>query len=244
MNADLSHRGGSLEQRAQALAALGDPTRLAVMELLAGSDQSPDALAATLGIPGNLLAHHLKVLQTAGLIRRVHSKNDRRRTYVQAVEGALAGLLPAAESAEVPRVVFVCTHNSARSVLAEALWQEASDVPSASAGTHPAEQVNPGALRAARRHGLTITSGGPRLIDDVLNGTDLVISVCDSVNEELGPLENAHLHWSIPDPAAEGTDEAFDAAVQELSERITRLAPRVRYRRKSRSSFPTRRTPR
>jgi len=234
----------SLEERAQALAALGDPTRLAVMELLAGSDQSPDALATSLGIPGNLLAHHLKVLQNAGLIRRVHSKNDRRRTYVQAVDDALVGLLPTMAATDAPRVVFVCTHNSARSVLAEALWQEASDVPSASAGTHPAERINPGARRAARRHGLTITSDGPRLIDDVIKDTDLVISVCDSVNEELGSIDNAHLHWSIPDPAAEGTDEAFDAAVEELSERITRLAPRVHYRRKSRSQLPNRRAPR
>lgn len=234
----------SLERRAQALAALGDPTRLRVMELLAESDLSPDALATALEIPGNLLAHHLKVLQSAGLIQRVHSKSDRRRIYVQAIGDALADLLPTPGTADVPRVVFVCTHNSARSVLAEALWHEASDVPAASAGTHPAEQVNPGARRAARRHGLTLSESGPRLIDDVLAETDLVISVCDSVNEELGPIDNAHLHWSIPDPAAEGTDAAFDAAVVELRERIGHLAPRVHYRRTSRRTSPTRRAPR
>lgn len=235
MNIDPSTLRASLDERAQALAALGDPTRLAAMEMLLDSDLSPDALATSLGIPGNLLAHHLKVLQSAGLIRRVHSKNDRRRTYVQAVDGALAGLLPSTSTTEVPRVVFVCTHNSARSVLAEAIWQDMSDVPSASAGTHPAERINPGARQAARRHGLTISSKEPRLIDDVLSDSDLVISVCDSVNEELGPMDNTHLHWSIPDPATEGTDEAFDSAVDELRERITQLAPRVHHRQSNRS---------
>lgn len=205
------------------------------MDLLAVQDLSPDALAAALEVPGNLLAHHLKVLEVAGLVHRVHSKNDKRRTYVQAVPDATAGLLPEPSGLEAPRVLFVCTHNSARSVLAEALWREVSNVPSASAGTHPAEQVNPGARKAARRLGLELAETEPQRIDDVIRPDDVVVSVCDSVNEELAPMGNARIHWSIPDPAAIGTDAAFDAAVDELRERVSHLAHRVTYRRTTRN---------
>jgi len=214
-------------KRARALAALGDPTRLGVMELLSVQDLSPDVLAAALEVSGNLLAHHLKVLEAEGLIVRTHSQSDRRRIYVQAVDGVLDALLPQATVFEVPRVVFVCTHNSARSVLAEAIWRESSDVPSASAGTHPAEQINPQAQEVARRSGLTLDGAIPRSLDTVVQPDDLVVSVCDSVNEELSPFTQAHVHWSIPDPAAIGTDDAFTDAVEELRDRISLLAPRV-----------------
>lgn len=212
------------------LAALGDPTRLGVMELLAVQDLSPDALAMALEVPGNLLAHHLKVLEGAGLIRRVHSKNDRRRTYVQAVDGALRGLLPEPVALSAPRVVFVCTHNSARSVLADAIWRTASNVPSTSAGTHPAARINPRARTAARRSGLTLTQDAPQSIEDVLRPDDVVVSVCDAVNEELGPIDNPHFHWSIPDPAAIDTDAAFAETVRELDVRVHDLASLIHHR--------------
>lgn len=220
-----------VHRRARVLQALGDPVRLAVVEQLRLQDLSPDRLAAALDVPGNLLAHHLKVLESATLIERTHSQNDRRRTYVRLLDSALDGLLPVPEALAVPRVVFVCTHNSARSVLAEALWREVSDVPSASAGTHPAPRINPRARRIARRVGLDLGQVVPREIDEVVADDDLLVSVCDSVNEELGPRPNAHLHWSVPDPSSVGTDAAFVAAVDDLRERVTHLAPRVQYRR-------------
>lgn len=224
--------------RARVLAALGDPNRLAVVDLLQVQDLSPDALAAALEIPGNLLAHHLKVLEGAGVIIRTHSQNDKRRTYVRLVGGALDGLLPHADDFSAPRVVFVCTHNSARSVLAEALWREASEVPCASAGTHPADEVNPRAIKTAQRLGLRITLDKPHSIDSVLRADDVIVSVCDSVNEELGPLPNAHIHWSVPDPARIGTDAAFTHAVDDLRDRVAHLAPRVQYRRHTSRSTP------
>ena len=224
-----------VQRRAQVLQALGDPVRLAVVEHLRLQDLSPDRLAAALDVPGNLLAHHLKVLESAGVIERTHSQHDRRRTYVRLLDDSLDGLLPGPEALAVPRVVFVCTHNSARSVLAEALWRQVSDVPSASAGTYPAERINPRARSAARRAGLDLDSAAPRSIDAVITDDDLLVSVCDSVNEELGPRPNPRLHWSVPDPSPAGTDAAFAAAVDDLRERVNHLAPRVQYRRHSTS---------
>jgi protein-tyrosine-phosphatase/DNA-binding HxlR family transcriptional regulator len=218
--------------RARVLAALGDEHRLAVVDLLHVQDLSPDVLAAELDIAGNLLSHHLKVLEAAGVVARAHSQGDRRRTYVRIVEGALDGLLPLPRVITAPRILFVCTHNSARSVLAEALWRTSSDVPCASAGTHPADRVHPRARKAAQRHGLTIGQQAPQFLDQVLRRDDVVVSVCDSVNEGLGDIANVRVHWSIADPARADTDAAFAATVDELEHRIAQLAPRVRYPRR------------
>ncbi|MDQ1249926.1 MAG: ArsR family transcriptional regulator, arsenate/arsenite/antimonite-responsive transcriptional [Actinomycetota bacterium] len=210
--------------RARVLAALGDPVRLGLVDLLGVQDLSPAALSAELGIPGNLLAHHLKVLERAGLIARTTSRNDRRRTYVRLVPTALVGLLPAPAPVAASRVVFVCTHNSARSVMAEAAWRAVSDVPTASAGTDPGSRFHPRATAALRRAGWRVGHGRPRRIDEVLEPEDLVVSVCDAVNEDVAALPNRRLHWSIPDPSAIDTDEAFTDALAEVRQRTAQLA--------------------
>ena len=202
--------------------------RLGVVDLLQVQDLSPDLLASSLDLPSNLLAHHLKILQAAGVVTRSHSQHDGRRTYVHLVPESLAGLVTGPPPVQAGRVVFVCTHNSARSVLADALWRRASQVPSASAGTHPARRVNPRARKAARRHGLTLAADRPRSIDGVLTDDDMIVSVCDSVNEELGPRPNRRIHWSVPDPSRIDTDAAFTEAVADLRGRVERLAPLVR----------------
>ena len=115
-------------------AALADPARLAITDTLLAGDASPSELAAMLAMPSNLLAHHLHVLEQAGVITRRRSEGDRRRTYLRLIPGALDPLAPSpARSAR--RVLFVCTANSARSHLAAALWRRASSIPAASAGT-------------------------------------------------------------------------------------------------------------
>src|ERR1700760_2267945 len=134
-------------------AALADPARLRITDTLLAGDASPPELAAMLAMPSNLLAHHLHTLEQAGILTRRRSEGDRRRTYLQLIPGALDALAPPAARAAL-RVLFVCTANSARSHLAAALWRRASDVPAASAGTHPAARIEPGALAAAQRHHL------------------------------------------------------------------------------------------
>ena len=134
MNTELT---SELAARAAVHAALADPARLHIIDTLGAGDASPSELAAVLAMPSNLLAHHLHVLEQAGLITRRRSDGDRRRTYLQLIPGALESLTrPAARAAG--RVLFVCTANSARSHLAAALWRRASTVPAVSAGTHPA----------------------------------------------------------------------------------------------------------
>jgi protein-tyrosine-phosphatase/DNA-binding transcriptional ArsR family regulator len=214
----------NVKDRAQALAALADPVRLFVVDTLALSDRSPGDLASDLDIPGNLLAHHLNVLQQAGIIRRLRSEADRRRSYVQLVPGALDGLLRVGPHPEVPRVVFVCTQNSARSQMASALWSSRSEVPVASAGTHPASRINPGAVAVARRHGVRIRRARPTHISDVLDSSDYIVSVCDSAHEELESSDVPHVHWSVPDPVPAGTDAAFERAFTDVERRVRRLA--------------------
>jgi protein-tyrosine-phosphatase len=122
-------------------------------------------------------------------------------------------------------VLFVCTANTARSHLAAALWRRASAVSAASAGTHPAERIDPGAVHAAVRHHLPMRRLRPRHISEVQQGGDLVITVCDLAREELG--QQAAVHWSVPDPVPAGDPASFDTALADLADHVTRLAPRV-----------------
>jgi ArsR family transcriptional regulator, arsenate/arsenite/antimonite-responsive transcriptional repressor / arsenate reductase (thioredoxin) len=210
--------------RAAVHAALADPARLQIIDTLGAGDTSPSELAAMLAMGSNLLAHHLHVLEQAGLITRRRSDGDRRRTYLQLIPSALDSLThPAASTAR--RVLFVCTANSARSHLATALWRRASILPAASAGTHPATRIEPGAIAAARRHRLPMRRLRPRHISDVRQDGDLVITVCDLAHEELG--RQAAVHWSVPDPVPSGDPASFDAALAELSHRVERLAPHL-----------------
>jgi len=219
-----SDRASELERRAILHAALADPARLRITDTLLAGDASPSELAAMLAMPSNLLAHHVHVLEQAGIITRRRSEGDRRRTYLQLIPGALDSLAPPAARAAV-RVLFVCTANSARSHLAAALWRQASTVPAVSAGTHPAEAIDPGAIAAAGRRRLPLPRLRPRHINDIRQHGDLVITVCDLAHEELA--EATALHWSIPDPVPAGDQASFDAALAQLADRVTRFVPRL-----------------
>lgn len=224
----------TVERRAAVHAALGEPVRLAIVDRLGPGDASPGELAEAVGLGSNLLAHHLKVLDEAGVIRRVRSEGDKRRSYVQLClddpvvwAAAQAGLTSrVAQGGPVPRVVFVCTANSARSQLAAARWNAISPVPAASAGTHPAAQVHPRAAAAGRRHGLRMGRVKPVAIEHVLRAGDLVVAVCDNVHEQLDRGRD-RLHWSIPDPVRIDTDEAFETAYADITRRVERLAATV-----------------
>jgi protein-tyrosine-phosphatase len=205
--------------RAERHAALGDPVRLAIVDELFTSDRMPSELQSLVELPSNLLAHHLDVLERVGFIGRTRSSGDGRRRYVHLHRQALDDLTPETQLEAQP-ALFVCTHNSARSQLAAALWHQLTGAPATSAGTHPAERVHPEAVAAARRAGLDLGAARPRGLDELDERPRLVVTVCDRAHEE-GVAEPGWLHWSVPDPVPIATPAAFDATVVDLRQRIT-----------------------
>ena len=208
-----------IDDRVRIHAALADATRLAAFDALTISDRSPRELAELLRVPTNLLSHHLDRLEDAGLIRRVASSGDGRRRYVQLTQRAAPFVAASQHGSD--RALFLCSHNSARSQLAAALWQ-ARGGDADSAGTEPADRIHPGALAAADRVGLAIGDASPKHVGEVGAFPALVVTVCDRAHEELVPSPH-WLHWSIPDPAETNDPTVFDAVVSELSRRIDRI---------------------
>ena len=211
-----------IERQAAVHAALGEPVRLAIVEQLAVSDRAPSALSAQFGLTGNLLAHHLDVLERVGLITRQVSAGDRRRRYVR-LDRHVLGELALTTHARRGRAVFVCTKNSARSQLAAVLWRTRTGDDATSAGTHPADRVHRARSRRRCRAGLDLGDSPPRALEPADLDASLIVTVCDRAREELEP-PTAWLHWSIPDPVDAGTRRAFDAALAELDHRITSIA--------------------
>lgn len=220
----MSIERGDLERRAAVHAALADPARLQIIDTLTLGDAAPSELAGLLGMPTNLVAHHTGVLEAAGLIVRRRSDADRRRNYLTLIPDALAQVGDG-PTAAARRVLFVCTANTARSQLAVAIWSRYSKIPATSAGTHPADRIDPGAIAAAQRHQLRLPRRPPRHLDRVRADHDLIITVCDNAHEELAGADA--LHWSVADPVLSGRSADFDHTLADLTVRIDQLAPRL-----------------
>jgi arsenate reductase (thioredoxin) len=130
------------------------------------------------------------------------------------------------------RVLFLCTQNSARSQMAEALLKERGRgrIEAGSAGTSPAARVNPYAVEELKRRGIDWSGGRPRSVDDVADERwDIAITVCDNARETCPILPGRmSAHWGVFDPAAVAGDDgvkraAFRAAAEVLDRRIDRL---------------------
>ena len=136
-----------------------------------------------------------------------------------------AGPPPAAASrrGKRTRVLFLCTGNSARSQLAEALAEHLSGgaVEACSAGSAP-KPVHPNAIRAGRGHGVDLTGRRSKHLSEFAGRRfDYVISLCDRVREVCPEFPGAEVvHWSVPDPSHEaGTDtESYPAFAQVAAE--------------------------
>lgn len=207
-------------------AALGDITRLRIITELELSDHTFQELTDLVGLRGNLVAHHLEVLERAGLITRHISEGDHRRRYIGLNPQPLRGLLQPRRIA-ARAVLFVCTTNSARSQYAAAAWWRRTGLAGDSAGIQPADRVHPRAVQVAREVGLDLGACEPRGYDHLGPGFDLVVSVCDRAREADLPLALPRLHWSVPDPVVAGTLRSFRSAFADIDERIGRLATAV-----------------
>jgi len=131
------------------------------------------------------------------------------------------------------RVLFVCTGNSARSQMAEAVLNRKGRglFEAHSAGSRPAERVHPFAIAALREAGIEWSGHPPRGLDGLdSEHWDLVITVCDDARETcpIFPGQPVLAHWGMPDPAAAEGDEptrraAFSTALALISRRIDLL---------------------
>lgn len=134
------------------------------------------------------------------------------------------------------RILVLCTGNSARSQIGEALFAErgarraAGMVEAESAGSRPAPRVNPFAEEVLALHGITWSGRTPKHVDDVMaHPFDLAVTVCDNARDAcpIFPNARAHVHWGLPDPAdhtePEAARRAFATAYVSLAARVEAL---------------------
>jgi ArsR family transcriptional regulator, arsenate/arsenite/antimonite-responsive transcriptional repressor / arsenate reductase (thioredoxin) len=234
------------------LQLVADPIRWQLLGELALSDRRVGELTELLGKPQNLVSYHLGELRKAGLVSVRRSSADGRDAYYRvdlrrcgemlcaAGRGLQPGLrleLRAPEplslpKTRAPRVLFLCTGNSARSQMAEALLEHRSGqlIQARSAGSHP-KPLHPYAVRVMAERGIDIAGRPTKHLNRLTRMRfDHLITLCDKVREVCPdfPGEPRTAHWSIADPAAEGdTDEetyaAFQRTAEDLEERIGSL---------------------
>lgn len=165
-------------------------------------------------------------------IARQRADLDRLEAELVDLEQTLAAASRARRSEPMPnpiRVLFVCTHNSARSQIAEALLGRygGADFEVRSAGTE-ATRVNPLAIRVLAEQGIDWSAARSKVIDEFLDQRfDYVVTVCDRARETCPAFPGSinTLHWGLDDPSeVEGTDAerlaAFRRTVQEVSVRL------------------------
>lgn len=235
------------------LKLLAHDIRWKILVLLARSDYCVQELVHLVEQPQNLVSYHLRQLRDLDLVSERRSSADSRDIYyslnfetmhtlyfaaADALHPALRGSATELEQTIVDhpdkpvRVLFLCTENSARSQIAEALTRYLSKgtVEAYSAGSHPAS-IHPYAIRILARMGIDTSSLRSKHFDEFRDQSfDRIITLCDYVLEECPtfPGDPQRIHWSFPNPAAvEGTEEeqyrAFEQSGLQLTARIRLL---------------------
>jgi protein-tyrosine-phosphatase/DNA-binding transcriptional ArsR family regulator len=230
---------------------VGHPLRWRLLQELVSSDRRVRELTELVDERQSLVSYHLGQLRAGELVRTRRSSADGRDTYyaidlaacssqLRAAGGALhpgLRLVPEPRSAARAsgrtgrrrRVLFLCTGNSARSQIAEALLVQMSrgSIDAASAGSNP-KPLHPNAVRVMAERGVDISANRTKHLGEfVAQRFDAVITLCDKVREVCPefPSHPRQAHWSIPDPAPagpakRGSYRAFERTAEELETRI------------------------
>jgi ArsR family transcriptional regulator, arsenate/arsenite/antimonite-responsive transcriptional repressor / arsenate reductase (thioredoxin) len=234
----------------------GHPLRWRLLSELARSDRRVGELCELAGSRQSLVSYHLRQLRDGGVVSARRSLADGRDTYYvlelarcgELLVGAGASLHPGLAPASGSRpgrdgvahasVLFLCTGNSARSQMAEALAEQmsAGAVRAASAGSHP-KPLHPNAVRVMRERGVDLADRRSKHLREFTDRRfDYVISLCDRVREICPefPGTPEAIHWSVRDPASEpGTDDetlpAFERTAAELETRIGFLLEAIKH---------------
>lgn len=229
------------------LKLLAHDLRWSLVCALAHSDRRVNELVRLLDQPMNLVSYHLKQLRDHQLVTERRSSADGRDVYYSLDLDLLrtryfatgAVLHPAlsigeranSDAAEVPppvRVLFLCTHNSARSQMAEAILRHlgGQHVAAFSAGSEPS-QVHPQAVRAMAALDIDIGQQQSKHLDTFAGQSfDYIITVCDRVREvcPLFPTDPERIHWSFADPAALEDESARERAFQQTAQQLVTRA--------------------
>lgn len=220
------------------LRLLAYDVRWMLVKELARSDRTVSELTVRLGRTGNLISYHLGLLKSEGLVRERRSSWDAREVYYSldlprmnrmfgetATEvhrglGGRAQPLDLRESVTggAPRVLFLCTHNSARSQMAEGLLRHVTEgsVSVHSAGSSPTE-LHPLAVAAMDAIGVDLAGQHAKHLAKFKSQRfDMVVTLCDSLRETCPAFEGARemIHWSLPDPVVPADPKARHAAFQ------------------------------
>jgi protein-tyrosine-phosphatase len=235
----------------------GHPLRWQLLAELGRSDRMVHELTGLVGQPQNLVSYHLGKLRAGGLVSARRSSADGRDAYYTVDLARIGELLSSTGTALHPglrltlppppdtarpgvtkaRVLFLCTGNSARSQMAEALAQARSGglIEARSAGSHP-KPLHPNAVRVMHEeHGIELAGQRSKHLSVFARQRfDRVISLCDRVREVCPefPGQPETVHWSIPDPAAGAADDetsypAFRRTADELVNRIRFLVAAI-----------------
>lgn len=228
---------------------LASELRWRLLSALSRSDRQVHELVHLVDHPANLVSYHLKRLRSERLVTERRSSADARDVYYSLDFDRLRTLYLAAGSALHPglavtgepdlvdlppndptRVLFLCTHNSARSQMAEAIMRQmgGDGVTVVSAGSEPSS-VHPDAVAVLAGLGIDISGAQSKHFDQYRGQRfDYIITVCDRVRETcpVFPDDPERIHWSFPDPSQ------IEDPVQrrhEFEQLALQLQTRIRY---------------
>jgi protein-tyrosine-phosphatase len=237
------------------LRLLAHEIRWKILVLLGRSDYCVQEIVRQLEQPQNLVSYHLRRLYDQNLVTERRSSADGRDIYYSLDINMLRTLYFAAADSLNPvlntndvdialqeavshlpskkvRVLFLCTHNSARSQMAEGILRHLSGgrIEGFSAGSQPTD-LHPLALKVMAKMGIDISQQRSKHLDEFLDQSfDYIVTVCDSVRETCPtfPSDPECVHWSFIDPASvEGSEKeryrAFEQVALQLTNRIRYL---------------------